>query len=61
MCAANADDMNDPAARTAPFTRCLRCPTTYHTGITLIFYNVMIFSDLRSVADVILQKLVLGK
>lgn len=32
MCAANADDMGDPVARTPPFTRCLRCPTTYHTG-----------------------------
>ncbi|KAK7065598.1 Histone-lysine N-methyltransferase, H3 lysine-36 and H4 lysine-20 specific, partial [Halocaridina rubra] len=32
MCAANADDMNDPVARNPPFTRCLRCPTTYHTG-----------------------------
>ncbi|KAG7170657.1 histone-lysine N-methyltransferase Nsd1-like [Homarus americanus] len=32
MCAANADDMGDPVARNPPFTRCLRCPTTYHTG-----------------------------
>lgn len=32
MCAAIADDMNDHSARTPPFTRCLRCPTTYHTG-----------------------------
>ncbi|XP_076040587.1 histone-lysine N-methyltransferase NSD2-like isoform X2 [Oratosquilla oratoria] len=32
MCAAMVDDMNDPVARTHPFTRCLRCPTTYHTG-----------------------------
>ncbi|XP_045136692.1 histone-lysine N-methyltransferase NSD2-like isoform X4 [Portunus trituberculatus] len=32
MCAANADDIGDSLARTPPFTRCLRCPTTYHTG-----------------------------
>lgn len=32
MCAANADDVGDSLARTPPFTRCLRCPTTYHTG-----------------------------
>ncbi|XP_068201103.1 histone-lysine N-methyltransferase NSD2-like isoform X2 [Palaemon carinicauda] len=32
MCAANADDMNDAVARNPQFTRCLRCPTTYHTG-----------------------------
>ncbi|KAB7504866.1 Histone-lysine N-methyltransferase NSD2, partial [Armadillidium nasatum] len=40
MCAANADDMNDPAARTPPFTRCLRCPTTYHTGETCVAAGV---------------------
>lgn len=32
MCAANADDIGDSQARTPPFSRCLRCPTTYHTG-----------------------------
>ncbi|CAL4118934.1 unnamed protein product, partial [Meganyctiphanes norvegica] len=32
MCAAIADDVNDASARTPSFTRCLRCPTTYHTG-----------------------------
>lgn len=32
MCSANADDMGDPVARNPPFTRCLRCPSTYHTG-----------------------------
>ncbi|KAK3892537.1 hypothetical protein Pcinc_003613 [Petrolisthes cinctipes] len=32
MCAATADDIGDPVARNPPFTRCLRCPTTYHIG-----------------------------
>ncbi|XP_018025222.1 uncharacterized protein LOC108680821 isoform X2 [Hyalella azteca] len=32
MCAATAEDMGYPAAKTGSFTRCLRCPATYHTG-----------------------------